>query len=68
MPDLRPLEGSVTYKVKDPNGNTVLLEKNVALMSGVARGVIQLSQNALKGNWKVIYEYQVKQRFENKHK
>ncbi|XP_076814766.1 CD109 antigen-like isoform X2 [Clavelina lepadiformis] len=54
-PDLRPLTGDVTYQVKDPNGNIVLLEENMVLSHGVAGGQLALNKDAENGEWEISF-------------
>jgi len=44
----------------DPNGNTVLLNRNVSLSHGVAGGELSLHKDAVAGMWKIAFASSVR--------
>nr|NP_001027688.2 alpha-2-macroglobulin homologue precursor [Ciona intestinalis] len=54
-PDLKPLQGNVSYTFKDPRNNVVMLEPEVPLNHGVAGGQFSLTKDAVAGMWKVEF-------------
>ena len=62
-PDLRPVKGKIEYQVQDPNDNIVFLEPNAQLVNGVAGGNLQLTKDAVDGDWKITFTYQVRRSY-----
>lgn len=53
--DLLPLNQSVSYEIKDPKDNVILLKKNQKLTSGVVSDELNLHPDSIKGNWKITF-------------
>lgn len=57
--DLLPHNGSVSYKLTDPDENIILQKKKAVLVNGIAGSEFTLGRYSTLGIWKISFECEV---------
>ena len=58
-PDLRPFDGTASYKVEDPHGNVIVRKRDAKLNEGVVGSNFKLGRYATPGRWVITYKVRV---------